>query len=68
MEFNWCQKTVKKIDKTGGVAQKEGSRQPKSVCTEEKIELSEEMIFSLEDQPGTRFTPLEIACEHNIDC
>ena len=26
------------------------------------------MIFSLEDQPGTRFTPLEIACEHNIDC
>ena len=26
------------------------------------------MTLSQEDQPGTRPTPADIACEHNIDC
>ena len=37
---------LKKIGETNDVAQKEGSRQPSSVCREEKIELVWEMVLS----------------------
>ena len=39
-----------------------------SLCREEKIELVWEMILSQQDQPGTHFTPAEIALELNTDC
>ena len=41
------------IDETGGIARKEGSKQPKTVRTEANIKLVEEMILSRENQPGT---------------
>ena len=63
---NGVKKLLKKIDETNDVAQKEGSGQ--SVCREEKIELVWEMILSQQDQPGTHFTPAEIALELNTDC
>ena len=47
-------KLLKNIDETGGIAREEGSGQPKTVRTEENIELVEEMILSQEDQPGTQ--------------
>ena len=59
-------KLLKTIDETGGVARKEVSRRPKSVRTEENIELVEEMILSEEDQPGTHFTLAGIARKLNI--
>ena len=58
---------MKKIDETGDVARKEGSGRPKSVRTEENIELVEEMILSKKDQPETHSTPAEIALELNVD-
>ena len=54
------------IDKTGDIARKEGSRRPKSVCTEENIEL-EEVVLSQKDLPGTLSTPAETSRVHNID-
>ena len=60
-------KLLKKIDESGDIARKEGSRQPKSVRIEQNIKLVEEMILSQEDQPGTHSTPVEITCELNID-
>ena len=44
-------KLLKKFGETGDAAQKEGSRRPKSVRTEENIELGEEIILSQEYQP-----------------
>ena len=60
-------KLLKNIDETGGIAREEGSGQPKTVRTEENIELVEEMILSQEDQSGTHSTPVEIARELKID-
>ena len=54
-------------DETGDVARKEDSRQSKSARTEDNIKLVQEIILSLEDQPGTHFTPAEIACKLNIN-
>ena len=49
-EYEWnvngVKKLLKKIDKTGAVALKEGSGQSKSVCTDKTIKLVEEMILS----------------------
>ena len=63
MERKWCEETVEKDDETGDIARKEGSGPPKSVRTEESLELVEEIILSQEDQPGTHYTPAEIARE-----
>ena len=48
------EKLLKTIDKTGNVARKKGSGRPKSVHTEENIELVEVIFHSLEDQPELR--------------
>ena len=61
--INDVKKLLKKIVKTGDIAWKEGSGGPKSVSTEENIEL----ILNQEDQPGTQFTSAEIARELDID-
>ena len=53
-------------DETGDIARKEGSRRPKSVCTEENIEL-EEVVLSQKDLPGTLSTPAETSRVLNID-
>ena len=58
---------MKKIDETGDVARKEGSGRPKSVRTEENIELVEEMILSKKDQPETHSTLAAIVLELNVD-
>ena len=60
-------KLLKKIGKTFDIAQK-GFGRPKSVSTNESIELVEKLILSQEDQPGTHSTPAEIAYELNINC
>ena len=67
-DVNGVEKLLKKIDKTGNVARKKGSGQPKSVHTEENIELVEEIFHSLEDQPETQNTAAKTPCELNIDC
>ena len=61
--INGVKKLLKKIVKTGDIAWKEGSGGPKSVRTEENIEL----ILNQEDQRGTQFTSAEIAREIDID-
>ena len=66
--MNGVEKLLKKIDQTGNVARKKGSGQPKSVHTEENIELVEEIFHSLEDQPETQNTAAKTPCELNIDC
>ena len=60
-------KLLKKIDKTFDIAQK-GFGRPKSVSTNENIELVEKLILSQENQPGTHSTPAKIAHELNINC
>ena len=60
-------KLLKKIDKTFDVAQK-GFGRPKSVSTNDNIELVEKLILSQENQPGTHSTPAKIAHELNINC
>ena len=57
---------MKKIDKTFDIAQK-GFGWPKSVSTNENIELVEKLILSQENQPGTHSTPAKIAHELNTD-
>ena len=64
---NGVKKLLKKIDETGGIARKEGSKRPKTVRTEANIKLVEEMILSRENQPGTHSIAAEIASELNID-
>ena len=60
-------KLLKKINATGDVPEKEDFGRSKSVRTERNIKLVEEMVLSQEDQPRTRSTPAEIACELNFD-
>ena len=60
-------KLLKKIDKTFDVAQK-GFGRPKSVSTNDNIELVEKLILSQENQPGTHSTPTKIAHELNVNC
>lgn len=71
-EYGWNVNTVKsllkKIDETGDAHRKEGSGRPRSVRTEENIELVEEMILSQEGEPGTHSTPAEISLELGIPC
>ena len=52
---------LKKIDETGDVKRREGSRRPKSSRTEKNINAVKELISSQEDKPGTHATPNEIS-------
>ena len=64
-EKNWGLRNVgyllKKIDETGDVKRREGSRRPKSSRTENYINAVKELISSQEDKPGTHATPNEIS-------
>ena len=64
-EKNWGLRNVgyllKKIDETGDVKRREGSRRPKSSRTENKFNAVKELISSQEDKPGTHATPNEIS-------
>ena len=64
-EKNWGLRNVgyllKKIDETGDVKGREGSRRPKSSRTENNINAVKELISSQEDKPGTHATPNEIS-------
>ena len=53
-------KLLKRIVEAGDVARKEGFGRPKSVRTEENIELVEEIILSPKNQPRAHFTPVEM--------
>ena len=52
---------LKKIEETGDVKRREGSRRPKSSRTENNINAVKELISSQEDKPGTHATPNEIS-------
>ena len=52
---------LKKIDETGDVKRRKGSRRPKSSRTENNINAVKELISSQEDKPGTHATPNEIS-------
>ena len=52
---------LKKIDETGDVKRREGSRRPKSCRTENNLNAVEELISSQEDKPGTHATLNEIS-------
>ena len=64
-EKNWGLRNVgyllKKIDETGDVKRREGSRRPKSSKTENNISAVKDLISSQEDKPGTHATPNEIS-------
>ena len=50
---------------TGDINRQQGSGRPKSIRTEENVELVEDLILS-QDQPGMHTTPSEIALELGI--
>ena len=52
---------LKKIDETGDVKRREGSRKPKSSRTKNSINAVKRLISSQEDKPGTHTTPNEIS-------
>ena len=51
------------LNKTGYFAPKEGSGRRNSIRTKENLQLEEEIILNQEDQPGTHWTPAQIALE-----
>ena len=51
---------LKKIDQTGDVKRREGSKRPKSSRTENNINAVKQLISSQEDKPGTHPTPNKI--------
>ena len=65
LKKNWGLRNVgyllKKIDETGDVERREGSRRPKSSRTENNINAVKELISSQEDKPGAHATPNEIS-------
>ena len=64
-EKNWGLRNegylLKKIDETGDVKRREGSKRPKRSRTENNINAVKELISSQEEKPGIHATPNEIS-------
>jgi len=54
---------IKKLDETGSAERQKGSGRPRSVRTEENIDIVLQRTVSMEGHPGTHSTPRQIAQE-----
>ena len=57
---------LKRIQQTNSIERKKGSGRPKSSCTQENIEIVEDLILSQEDKPGTHLSQRKIAKQSGI--
>ena len=58
---NSVNRLIKKVELTGSTERRKGSGRPKSVSTDENVEMVGELIASQEDAPGTHLSQRRIA-------